>query len=308
MEGLTRIKESLLKSCCTIIYNNSVKGTGWVAGKNLIVSAGHCFSEVELEQINADEINKGEIRARFRSEPSCQALGTTMNRSLGLNFQSNANKENTWKDYKAEFLCGAYSNNPLIDFCVLRTVDTLQVDALPIAEKDCLEGDFYTAGYGETLERVSSGEGKILGLINGDEEYRPLKLSSKQCSELGYSGAPIYSQIADGVIGIQSRITEKEIGAESETILAFPIKYLIDNKILDTPLSFFGAIEKSDLDKAMSLRDKGDVFFAESDYKNAKKNYTKAKEYLIGAVGEKGAYIDDINRRIGNCEYSRKSV
>lgn len=280
MEELTQVKELLMESCCLIVFQGMAVGTGWLFNNNKIVSAGHCFTGLqERKYINPKEINNQQIEAHF----------------------FNQSGENI---YSLQFLCGVYTKKPLVDFCILDAKNVTNLRSLPIANTICLEGRFYTAGFGKTLQRISNAEGDIIGLAQETGGRSVLKLSSEQCCEEGYSGCPIYSSKARGVIGIQSEITKKNVGSESKTILAYPIMNLVEDNVLKRPESFHGLPKYNDLDIGMHYRNQGDRCFEAKSFKEAREYYIQAKIYLTNAIGERGAYINDIDKRIKRCKSS----
>lgn len=287
MEELTHIKQLLFESCCGLEYDGKTVGTGWVADKNIIVSAGHLFTYGETSNIiNPQEVNTKPIVACFFKEHPI-----------------NTKDDNT--KYKLKFVCGAYSKFPLIDYCVLKSEQSFEAEPLPIAQNTQLSGAFYTAGVGKKLGTLSHAEGTITGYRAENGGLSSLKLSSEQSGQEGYSGCPIYSVQDKGVIGIQSQMTVNEIGAEKNTILAFQIKYMLDRDLISAPEIYCMSSEESEFDKALSIRCKGDLAFKNGNIGEAHKHYNEAEILLLRLVGKESRYIDDIRKRKNKCT-SRK--
>lgn len=283
------IKLDILQSCCILLYNNKVVGTGWVVKDyNLVISAGHLFTDgKDCISIDTEGVNVAPIHGKF----ICVS----------------EDGENNTNIVDLQFLCGAYQHSPLIDYCLLRPTKPISIKGLPLANKTCWEGNFYSAGYGRSLATLSNAEGQIIGHHANENGRLILKLSSEQSCEQGYSGAPIYSERASGVIGIQSEITPHKYGAESKTILAYPIEYLLKQNIIKSLVnpSLPRLTEKSDLDAGLDILKKGDSFRDNNDLSNAKKCYNEAKKCFIKAVGEKGVYVDAVNKRIRECSFGK---
>ena len=204
---VSEIRRSVLEACCVLEYNNVTVGTGWIC-QGKIISAGHCFYDTESKTLpSPNEINKHAI--------------------YGLFFVSNVEKR-----VKLEFLEGEYNEALYVDYSVLQPVEPIEIKDLPISYEDCCDGDYYSAGNGVSLNQLSNVNGTLEGYLNVPNGSRVLKLQSQDGHQFGISGAPIFSKNANGVVGIQSHITPQIIGPESKTIIAFPIKTLVDRKIL----------------------------------------------------------------------------
>lgn len=289
MEDLTRIKCLLFSSCCVIRYGGKEKGTGWVAPGNKIVSAGHLFTDKqECDHINAEKINTKTITAVF---------------STPLEGQDCREKASIKTEYELKIICGAYIDEPLVDFCILQAEDTIEQEPLPIATNPRYDGIFLTAGYGMELKRLSNADGMISGFISGKDGKHPIKLYSKVCAQFGFSGCPIYSVASDGVIGIQARKPNRA-DAEKNTVFAYRLGETIRSALAD-PTSFRGLSAITPLDKAMDFRKEGDDFLAAGNNKGAYICYKEAEKLLYSAVGKEGAYIDDIRTRIKKCSAQR---
>lgn len=290
MEDVTRVKSLLFASCCIIWYNGKVVGTGWVAPGNKIVSAGHLFTGNNIcDNIKARSVNTKQIKACFFDLPeelACYEIKATQ------------------VEYEIKFICGAYTLEPLVDFCVLQAERKIVQQPLPIASKLLLAGSFFTAGIGSELQRLSNAEGTIDGLVAQSNGTPYIKLNSQVCAQYGFSGCPIYSLKSGGVIGIQARKMNRAAEAESNTVFAYHIGAAL-RKVLDEPTSFQGFSTKPPLDKAMDLRDEGNYLLANGNAKEARICYKEAEKLLIQAIGKEGPYIVDIQNRIKKCSSPR---
>lgn len=130
--------------------------------------------------------------------------------------------------YRVKVIHAVYDHEQLVDFAILEFLDVnFNITPLPVSFFPDFFGEFISIGSGEKLSGFSSLRGNIVGKYynSNDKEYF-LKASSGQAGQLGYSGSPIFSLNDKSVIAIQCEATLNDVGAERDTILAFPLSRL----------------------------------------------------------------------------------
>ncbi len=266
------LKQALYSACCTIQVNKQVIGTGWVASKCCVISAGHLFAE----------IRKGaSIKAQFTNNYECNLVID-----------------------KCE-----YCKDPLIDYAILRPCSgEVSIMPLKISESYSLSGKFLTCGYGRTLAALSHAEGRIIGFGGKTENKHLLKLSSSQCGDLGYSGNPIYSIVDDAVIAIQSETSKQNVGAERDTIIAYPLKNfwrelnqsLTHSSAADfeDPLGLRRVVFATEFDRAIAYCKGGDKMCEAGQFAAAIRYYDIAEKIFRKETGTASNYVRNTSIKI----------
>lgn len=132
----------------------------------------------------------------------------------------------------AELLYRIYDQKNGRDYSILKLSYAIKnTRSLPISLAKYTGGKIATIGSGEILKDFSSAEGEIVGEHIIDNEEYLIKICSGQLGQMGFSGAPIFSLEDCAVIAIQCEATINEIGAERDTILAFPLERLAEDAI-----------------------------------------------------------------------------
>ena len=110
-----------------------------------------------------------------------------------------------------------YSGEEEFDLAVLRPTRQVEYHPLPLVSSTKSQGhDFVIYGYPELGQhRGFNGAGKVLGWIHDARGFKILQLDCRQVTH-GFSGAPVWDQAAQAVIGILEKgITINEIGRPS---------------------------------------------------------------------------------------------
>jgi len=266
------LKEVLYSACCTIQVDKQVIGTGWVASKCCIISAGHIFAEIRKD---------ASIKAQFTNNYECNLVIDRCE----------------------------YYRDPLIDYAILRPCfGEVSIMPLKISESYSLSGKFLTCGYGRTLAALSHAEGRIIGFGGKTENKRLLKLSSSQCGDFGYSGSPIYSIGDDAVIAIQSETSKQDIGAERDTIIAYPLRNFwreLNQSLkhssaadFEDPLGLMCVVFATEFDRAMAYCKGGDKMCETGQFATAIRYYDIAEKIFRIETGTASKYVRNISRKI----------
>ncbi len=148
-----------------------------------------------------------------------------VNCSIGDEFQASFVNKNNVNVKLLEF---RFDRKTGFDCAILKNLDNTKVIPLPLAfAKEEISG-FVTVGSGEILSGFSSAEGRIIGNHHIDESNYMFKLHSHQSGQLGFSGSPIFSTTSNSVVAIQCEATDNDMGAERDTVLAFPLARLLN--------------------------------------------------------------------------------
>lgn len=196
MEKTVNYQRLIENAVCQIQINGEICAVAFVVGESYLLSAGHSFVDLK---------NGQKATAKFvdKSIVSVQLIRCVY-------------EPDHLKDYalfKAEK--GPFGKEPL-----------------PISFPKNLSGEFISLGSGDILPPFSNSRGEIVGLYYHSNEDFLLKLSSGQAGQLGFSGAPIFSVSNRSVVAIQCEATINCVGAEKDTVLAFPLIRLLDDHIV----------------------------------------------------------------------------
>lgn len=190
---MEEVIQRIKRAICRLIVGDKY-ATGFFIEKGYILSVGHLFPDINSPM---------RIFAQFID-------GTRM---------------------EVELISRVYNKQRGEDFAILNPeYEKENLEFLPISLEENLEGEVVSIGCGEVLKDFSSAKGEILGgdFIN-NKDYL-LKIHSKELGQLGFSGAPIFSLKRQAVVAIQCEATINEVGAERDTVLAFPLNRLAEEK------------------------------------------------------------------------------
>ena len=194
MEKASEINERLKQGICKIIVGD-IWATAFLYRTGYLMSVGHIFENARAQT---------EIRVLF------------------------LNGEET----KACLVYSVYDRKNGRDFSILELKKSqIKAKVLPISLSKYSGGKVATMGAGEVLNNFSSAEGEIVGELSIDKDEYLIKICSEQLGQAGFSGAPIFSLKDNAVIGIQCEATANDLGAEKNTVLAFPLERLKEDNI-----------------------------------------------------------------------------
>jgi hypothetical protein len=184
------IDDLIAQATCAVIKNGTTVGTAWlIDAGGLLLTAGHLLgTEAPLEQV---EVKFLEDIPR-----------------------------------KAHKIHWGYQRDMGIDYAVLQVADwSADRQPLPVSLNNNISGSFRARGYGLSLHDQSAGTGDYIGPLDlqNSPDYRLIMLRSAELGEAGYSGAAIFSEELQAVIGFQIEATTAEVGAGRDTILVMPL-------------------------------------------------------------------------------------
>lgn len=183
---------------CKILVSGQPCATAFFINENCLLSVGHAFKDYETVP---------ELTAEFVNGFSC----------------------------RVKLLHSVYSPEAGRDYAILERTDKVlnQVISLPISFPERAAGNFISLGAGKILNGFSNAEGSIVGthFIGGSDKYL-FKLSSGQAGQLGFSGSPVFSMVDKSVIAMQCETTIGDSGAERDTVLAIPLRRLLDDPVM----------------------------------------------------------------------------
>jgi hypothetical protein len=185
--------ELLAQGVCAIIRDEETVGTGWLVSKaGHILTAGHVLGKDGPVE---------DVMVRFGDDVPHQAF--TRNWSFQV-----------------------YSGT---DFAVLQLAEPVAREPLPINLTQSVEGAFRAMGYGINFSSRSAGVGRFLPPYERQDNAanRLFVLDSKQLSQQGYSGAPVYSDELQAVVALQIEATIADTGAGRDTVLAMPLYRIV---------------------------------------------------------------------------------
>ncbi|MEY8389267.1 serine protease [Oscillospiraceae bacterium 38-13] len=200
MEEERKYKQLIEQSVCKIMVSGAVCVTAFAISKIHLLSVGHAFESYDgFSLLTAEFVNGNSLQVKV------------------LNHK--------------------YDHERGIDYAILEIAGDVdsQVNPLPISFPERASGKFISLGIGKLLSGFSDAEGSIIGnyFIQGSNSCEYLfKLSSGQAGQSGFSGAPIFALENNAVIAIQCEATIADIGAERDTVLAFPLKRLLDDPVM----------------------------------------------------------------------------
>ena len=215
MEQKREWRRIIEDATCEILIDNKFCSMGFVVGQGYLFSVGHPFENLD---------SKETIIAQFIDESK----------------------------YEGKLLVREYDRENGIDYAILKLLDeSVPITPIPISLNNNCLGDFISFGTGETLGSPSFVEGRIVGpcYIENKKKYL-YKLSSKQAKQKGFSGSPIFSITNNAVIAIQCEATMNDMGAERDTVLAFPLARIANTPIMKeiifykTPMKISSFVEE----------------------------------------------------------------
>ena len=188
MEQERKYQKLVEGAVCRIIFDDNSYVTGFAVNRKYLLSAGHAF---------AHAVKDTSYKAEFLNGARCSV----------------------------KIIEKAYVREHVVDYAILEFEEfDPNITPLPVSFPKRYSGNFISVGVGEKLNDFSSVKGSIIGNYyhHSDKEYL-LKASSGQAGQLGYSGSPIFSIVDKSVVAIQCEATINDLGAERDTILAFPL-------------------------------------------------------------------------------------
>jgi len=184
--------ELLTQATCAVLIEDKIVGTAWlVSDEGHLLTAGHVLGTEEPAT---------EVEVQFVGDVPRLA-------------------------HKLEWM---YHEASGIDFAVLKLIHPLYgPHPLPISLSKEVEGQFRLCGYGTTLrnDALSSSKGRFLGVmhIGNSLSNTLLRLHSTDLGIQGYSGGAVFSDEQKAVVGIQTEAAKRQVGPESEVVLAMPL-------------------------------------------------------------------------------------
>lgn len=203
MEQKREWRRIIEEATCEILIDNEFCSMAFVVGQGYLFSVGHPFENLG---------SKKSIIAQFIDGSK----------------------------YEGKILAREYEREKGIDYAILKLLDeSIRITPIPIALNSNCSGNFVSFGKGEILSSPSFAEGEIVGpcYIENNKKYL-YKLSSKQAKQKGFSGAPVFSITNNAVIAIQCEATINDVGAERDTVLAFPLARIANNPIIKEIISY----------------------------------------------------------------------
>ena len=187
MEQEREYQRLIENSVCQIVKGDDSKVTAFVINANYLLSVGHAFINYKTGT---------SFRAIFLDKSYCDVA----------------------------LIESAYDQELLLDYAILEFKSApANASYMPISFTKGYSGSFISGGFGKTLNKLSNVRGKILGNLYHSDKLFLLKATSGQAGEMGFSGSPILSLEEKSVVAIQCEATNNDIGAERDTILAFPL-------------------------------------------------------------------------------------
>lgn len=195
MEKAGEIVERLKQGVCKIVLDEKW-ATAFLYRANYLMSVGHIFENTEIQS------------------------------NIHVSFLSG-------EEADAQLIYSVYDKQNSRDFSILKLKQSLvKTKALPISLLKYTGGKIVTVGVGEILKNFSSAEGEIIGELSISKNEYLIKICSEQLGQAGFSGAPIFSVKANAVIGIQCEAVINDLGAERDTVLAFPLERLKEDNVI----------------------------------------------------------------------------
>lgn len=196
MEKAVEYQKLIENAVSQIFVNGNKYATAFVIKDQYLLSAGHPFEKLERGQ---------RMTAKFIDG----------------------------KEAPIQLIRCVYDAEHLKDYAIFKAEKgSFGRKSLPLLFDENVEGDFISTGSGDIFPGFSNSKGECVGrYYHNDHEYF-LKLTSGQSGQAGFSGAPIFSLLYGAVIGIQCEATINDIGAERDTVLAFPIIRLLEDEMV----------------------------------------------------------------------------
>jgi hypothetical protein len=193
--------EALIQASCSISIGGQLKGTGWLIDEEgHILTAGHA-----LEKLKPADV----VQVRFIDDDPVQA------RLVQCVYDWDRGRD-----------------------CALLALDApSHRKPLPLNLARNVSGPVKLYGFGKTLVDLAPGIGEALGPFHPSNKFanRLFALQSHQ-TEQGYSGAAVYSQQLQAVVGIQMEgTTVPGYAPQGTTALAMPL-YRIAEEFPDLPI------------------------------------------------------------------------
>lgn len=188
--GALSVDEWLSQATCAIMVDGEIIGTAWlISDDGYLITAGHV--------LGLDEpIDEVEVRFIGHMPQKAQRIVSMFDQERG------------------------------IDFAILKLATPLpNLRPLPISLARSVNGRFKSCGYGKTLGDQSIGLGEFVGVFyrNNSQNSLLFRLRSPELAEEGYSGAAIFSEDLQAIVGIQTEVALQRVGAGRDTILAMPL-------------------------------------------------------------------------------------
>lgn len=194
MEEKITVRLKLEEAVCAISYENEIIGTAFCVNDIYLLSAGHIF----------ENIDKG------------HSISVIFNKS-----------EST---YAIELLYSHFDINNNVDFAILKFLNSNPHFSLPLVFTDVVKGTVDSFGFSRDLNALTAATGNIIGKHYSNARGFLCKINSLEAGQNGFSGGPWYSHEHCGVFAIQSQATDADIGVERDTVFAYPLSRMYEDK------------------------------------------------------------------------------
>lgn len=185
------VDELLSQATCAVLIEGQIVGTAWlVSDEGHLLTAGHVLGiEEPLVQ----------VEVLFIADVPREAYNIE------------------WVD----------SQKNALNFAVLKLITPISRRPLPISLAKEVQGTFRLCGYGTDLKEQSqySGNGQFSGsmYIDNSASKHLFRLRSSDFGLAGNSGAAVFSDELQAIVGIQSEAAIARLGPEAGVVLAVPL-------------------------------------------------------------------------------------